>query len=308
MAGFIVGNMKWIGMVAAALWMLGEGAGAVSPEVPLLDRVISHPGSYAQVCDVVTAPGDLPYRAYGGFSYLGATFSKANLAEVGKNRDAVVKAIRARLSELDLAREPEELKEDPAPEESFDGEDVGCDPKVLNPLLLELILELKAVEALPELLVVEEKLVKGIAETRADPKAKPPVTTGWFVANENGNHDEKEPDAVRERKFRLFQARVAQRDVVITMARLLRGEKYGPYLATAIEKAYVKGLKAEAKAEGYENYKPGDALPAGKEYLELEIDAVSGVPKEKYFSVAIPYTRESRDEVRAVAGKWISER
>ncbi|RYD26352.1 MAG: hypothetical protein EOP87_22885, partial [Verrucomicrobiaceae bacterium] len=35
----------------------------VSPEA-LLDKIVTYPGSYAQVCDVMTAPADIPYRAY----------------------------------------------------------------------------------------------------------------------------------------------------------------------------------------------------------------------------------------------------
>lgn len=277
-----------------------------SPEA-LLDKVITHPGSYAQVCDVLTASGDLPYRAYQVTSFAGASFSKANLAEMDKNRDGLVRALRARLLEFDLLRKPEDVKKDAAPEESFDGEDVGCDPHVLNPLLLEVILHLKATEALPELLVVEEKLVKGIAVAKDSAKAAPPVVTGWYVGEENAPYDENEPEAKRDRRVNLFQARVAQRDLVLTMGRLLREAGYEPYRSTAIEKAYVKGLKAQVKENGLENYKPGEPLPKGKEYLEIVIDPVTKLPLDVFSSVSIPYTRESRDEVRAVASKWISE-
>ncbi len=278
----------------------------VSPEA-LLDKVITHPGSYAQVCDVNSAPADIPYRAYQLTGFSGASFSKANLAQMDGNRDGLVKALRKRLLEIDFVRQPVEPKKDPAPEDSFDGEDVGCDPRVLNPLLLDVILHLKATEVLPELLVLEEKLVKGIAVAKDSAKAAPPVVGGWWVAQENHPYDENEPEAKRDRRINLFNARVAQRDLVLTMGRLLREAGYEPYRATAIEKAYVKGLKADAKAEGYLGYKPGDPLPEGKEYLELVMDPFSGLPRGNYASVTIPYSRESRDEVRAIASKWISE-
>ncbi|MBX3741990.1 MAG: hypothetical protein KF712_13420 [Akkermansiaceae bacterium] len=278
----------------------------VSPEA-LLDKIVTYPGSYAQVCDVMTAPTDIPYRAYQVTSFAGASFSKANLAQMEGNRDGVVKALRKRLLEIDFVRQPVEPKKDPAPEESHDGEDVGCDPHVLNPLLLEMILHLKATEALPELLVLEEKLVKGIAVAKDSVKAAPPVVTGWYVGQENFDYDENEPEAKRDRRVNLFQARVAQRDLVLTMGRLLREAGYESYRTTAIEKAYVAGLKKEAKAEGYLDYKPGGKLPAGKEYLELVMDPFSNVPRDIYASVAVPYSRESRDEVRAVASKWIAE-
>ena len=74
-----------------------------SPEV-LLDNIITHPGSYAQVCDVMTAPADIPYRAYQVTSFAGASFSKANLAAMENNRDGLVRAARGRLLESDATR------------------------------------------------------------------------------------------------------------------------------------------------------------------------------------------------------------
>jgi len=292
--------------LAALVLPLSAQQQPVAPDA-LLDKIITYPGSYAQVCDVMTAPEDIPYRAYQVTSFAGASFSKANLSQMEANRDGLVKALRARLLEIDFIRKPVETKKDPAPEESSDGEDVGCDPHVLNPLLLDVILHLKATEALPELLALEEKLVKGIAVAKDSVKADPPVVTGWFVGKENENYDENEPAAKRDRRVNLFQSRVAQRDLVLTMGRLLREAGYEPYRKTIIEKAYVKGLTAEAKAEGYLGYKPGSPLPKGKEYLELVMDPFSNLPRDTYAFVLIPYSRESRDEVRAVASKWISE-
>jgi hypothetical protein len=296
-------------MLLAALAALVLPISAQQPVASdsLLDKIVTYPGSYAQVCDVMTAPSDIPYRAYQVTSFAGATFSKANLAEMERNRDGLVKALRKRLLEIDFVRQPVEPKKDPAPEESYDGEDVGCDPRVLNPILLEMILHLKATEALPELLVLEEKLVKGIGVAKDSAKSTPPVVTGWFVGQENFDYDENEPDSKRDRRVNLFQARVAQRDLVLSMGRLLREAGYEPYRSTQIEKAYVAGIKKEAKSEGYLNYKPGGKLPEGKEYLELVMDPFSNVPRDIYASVAIPYSRKSRDEVRAVASKWIAE-
>ncbi len=277
------------------------------PPEALLDKVVTHPGSYAQVCDVMTAPPDIPYRAYQVTGFAGASFSKANLSGMEENRDGLVKALRKRLLEIDFVRKPADVVKDPAPEESFDGEDVGCDPHVLNPLLLEMLIHLKATEALPELLVLEDKLVKAIAIAKDSAKAAPPVVTGWFVAQEGVSYEENEPEAKRDLRVNLFQSRVAQRDLVLTMGRLLREAGYEPYRGSEIEKAYVKGLRKEAGEGGYLGYKPGDPPPRGKEYLELTIDPFSKVPRETFASVAVPYSRESRDEVRALASRWISE-
>lgn len=299
--------MKPILLAALAALALPLSAQQPVPPEALLDKIVTYPGSYAQVCDVMTSPENIPYRAYEVTSFAGASFSKANLAQMDASREGLIKALRKRLLEIDFVRPPVEAKKDPAPEESFDGEDVGCDPHVLNPLILEMLIHLKATEALPELLLLEEKLVKGIAVAKDSVKAAPPVVTGWYVGQENAPYDENEPDAKRDRRVNLFQARVAQRDLVLTMGRLLREAGYEPYRTTVIEKAYIKGLKEEAKAEGYLGYKAGDPLPQGKEYLELSIDPFSKLPRRAFSSVAIPYSRESRDEVRTIASKWITE-
>ena len=290
------------------VWIALAGlATAQAPEAGLLDKLIAFPGSYSQVCDVMTAPEDIPYRAFELTDFAGASFSKRNLAEIGKNRDSLVRAVRARLLAIDFSRKPADPLEDPAPEESMEADNFGCDPATLNPLLLELIHQLDAIEALPELLAVEAKLVKGIARAKNDPAAPAPEVDGWFVGV-IGPHDENETDAVRDRRLNLFQARVAQRDLVMLMALLMRGKSHPAYLKTSLEAAYVKGLRAQAKEHGLSKFKPGEPLPEDLKYLRIEIDPVSKLPRVAGSPVMIPYTRGSRDEVRAAAEKWISAR
>lgn len=295
-------------VVAALFLPLASLSGGEEDGAALLDKVIQFPGSYSQVCDVVTAPSELPYRAYQLSGFAGASFSKTNVAAMKANREVLVKEIRARLPQIDLVRKAAEPKQDPAPEENFDGDTVGCDPKVLNPLLLEIILTLDATETLPELLALEAKLVAGIAKAKDDAKVAPPQVQGWFVGEELDHYDENEPEAKRDRRIQLFQSRVAQRDLVILMGRLLREKNYAPYMATTLEKAFVKGIKKEAQENGIAGYKPGQPLPEDKKDWEVSLDPVSKVPVTAYAAVEIPYTRASRDEVRAVAEKWIKEK
>ncbi len=274
------------------------------PASALLDRIISHPGSYSQVCDIMIAEADIPYHAFELTDFSGASFSKTNQALIDKNRGPLIQAIRARLLEVDFTRETKFPVEDPKPEENNDGEAYGCDPKSLNPLLLGLIQQLQAIETLPELLVVEQKLVKGIAQAKNHPNSPVPVVAGWFVGFITKN-SESQTEAERDRYSSLFQARVAQRDLVILMAGLMREKSYDPYLKSSLETAYVKGLRKNAA--GYPKYKPGDPLPEGDYGLGFNLDPVTRILRRERDSVSIPYTRESRDEVRAAAVKWISE-
>lgn len=273
----------------------------------LLDKVISHPGSYAQVCDVMTSPFDIPYHAYRINGYSGASFSKANVSAIEDNRDSLVKAIRARLLEIDFSKKPQQPSDDPSPEENMDGEAYGNDPKSLNPLLLEIILNLDAVEALPELLVVEQKLVDGIAKAKENIKVAPPLVNGWYVAQENLEYKEDEPEAKRERRFNLFQSRIAQRDVVMVMAVLMREKKFEPYLKTSLEAEYAKGLKKQAKEFNFPEVTDPSKAPEEIEGWKVEYDPIAKVLKREYSPVLIPYTRESRDQIRAAASKWILE-
>ncbi len=272
----------------------------------LFDKVILYPGSYSQVCDVMTMPEDIPYQAFIISDFEGAAFSKANQTQIEKNREPLVKAIRAHLLALDFSRKASQPKEDPKPEENMDGEAFGCDPASLNPLLLRLIRQLHAIETLPELLLVEQKLVREIAKAKDDAKAAPPVVNGWFV-HEEGPYDETANEARRDRKINLFNSRVAQRDLVMLMAVLMREKSYPAYLQTSIETAYAKGLKTQSKQGDLTKFKSGEPIPKELEHLDIEIDPITRLPRAHYSSVKIPYTRESRDEVRAAAEKWVTE-
>ena len=272
----------------------------------LLDKLILYPGSYSQVCDVMSMPEDIPYQAFIISDFEGAGFSKGNQTQIDKNREKLVKTIRSRLRTIDFSREIAPPKEDPKPEENMDGEAFGCDPASLNPLLLRLIRQLHAIETLPELLLVEQKLVKGIAKAKDDSKEAPPMVNGWFV-HEEGPYDETGDEARRDRKIKLFNARVAQRDVVMLIAFLMREKSYPAYLKTSIEAAYAKGLKIQSKQGDLAKFKSGEPIPKELEHLEIEIDAITRLPRARYSPVKIPYTRESRDEIRAAAEKWISE-
>jgi hypothetical protein len=279
-----------------------------SSAMEMLDRIISQPGSYSQVCDVMTMPQDIPYRAFQISDFAGASLSEKNHALMTKNRDALVKAMRDRLLEIDFSREAKQPTEDLSVKDTEnDGDPYGADPNSLSPLLLQMILDLDAIEALPELLAVEKKIVASIAKAKDDKSAKPPITYGWFVSPADGGYDENEPEAKRDRRLSLFQARVAQRDLVMVMAVLMREKKYEPYLKTAIEAAYVKGLRLHAEENKLSTFKKGDEIPGEAEGVEIEIDSVTGIAYHKYHSVSIPYSRESRDEVRATAEKWITE-
>lgn len=282
---------------------------AEAPTGPqLLDDVVSHPGSYSQVCDMMTSPSDIPYRAYQIKDYDGVSFSDENQAKIDKNREPLIQAIRARLLEIDFARDAKTPAPDPTSPKDAMADAYGCDPRALSPLILGLVQQLHAIEALPELLVVEKKLVASIARAKDNADAKPPVVSGWFLGEIYPEGYEVTSDEVkRDRHHALFQARAAQRDLVMLMAILMREKSYAPALKTSLETEYVKGLKVMGKKYHFPQIKKGEPVPQEVDGMKVELDVPSGLLKPVYDAVRIPYTRESRDEVRAAAEKWIQE-
>jgi hypothetical protein len=117
-------------------------------------------------------------------------------------------------------------------------------------------------------------------------------------------NSETQTDAQRDRNSNLFQARVAQRDLVMLMAVLMREKSYGPYLKSTLETAYVEGLKKNAA--DYPKYKIGDPLPEEKYGRDFKLDPVTRILRRERDFVSIPYSRESRDEVRAAATRWVA--
>lgn len=274
----------------------------------LLDDVVSHPGSYSQVCDVMSAKSDIPYRAFQLMDYEAASFSDENQAKIDKNREPLIQAIRARLLEIDFTIDAKTPAPDPTSPKDAMEDAYGCDPRALSPLILGLIQQLHAIEALPELLVVEKKLVASIARAKDNADTKPPVVTGWFLGEEFPDGEEPSSDQAKmERRSRLFQARAAQRDLVMLMGLLMREKSYAPALKTSLETEYVKGLKAMGKKHHFPQIKKGEPVPQEVDGMKVELDVPSGLLKPVYDAVRIPYTRESRDEVRAAAEKWIQE-
>jgi hypothetical protein len=271
----------------------------------LFDQIISHPGSYYQVCDVNEVAPEIPYQAFHLTDSAGAAFSKTNLASMKLNRLSLIKSARARLAAVDFAIEGKQPSADAKPEENEDGDAYGCDPTTLNPLTLKLLQEIQAVETLPELLVLEEKLVAQIAKAKDDEQAASPKVYGWIVGGSRA--EEGWSEAKRDRFNQLFQARVAQRDLVILIADLLRQQRYPAYLKTSFEATYVKGLTAAAKAADLLDLQEGAIIPAKIDGQDIEVDPITKLFRFTRRAISIPYSRETRDEIRAAAAQWIAE-
>ena len=274
----------------------------------LIDKMIAAPGSYSQVCDILITTRDVPLKPFQIQDYSGAYFSEENIALLKSRREEVVAAVRKRLGEIDLTREPVVPNTDPNPDADYaDGDPYGADPMALSSFLLDMIKKTSAIEALPELLALESKMVAAIAAARNG--EEPPKVYGWSAAMFDVDHEDLDlaqaagsgtSEVKVSQTGELNRSRIAHRDLVTLMAYLMREQKYEPYLATDFEKEYVKGLRKLAK--DYELDAPSKAND-----LSIKTDPISGIRHYEYLEVAIPYTRPLRDGVRAAAEKWVSE-
>ena len=296
-----------VNLTIAAAILISAQVSLAETGTELLDKLIAAPGSYSQVCDVLTVSQEIPFQAFQIQDYAGAYFSDSNLALMKARRGEVVEAVRKRLGEIDLTREPVPPKADPkATKEDLEmSECYGADPLSLNSFLFEIIRQTAATEAMPELLALETRLVDAIAKAKEG--GNPPEVSGWYAAMIGENYDESEPEAKRDRRSKLNRSRIAQRDLVTLIATLMRGEKYAPYLATDFEKAYVAGLRKQAKEAGYPTLAADAEIPKKLSDLAVVRDPISGILCDKYQQVEIAYSRPLRDGVRAAAEKWIAE-
>lgn len=270
----------------------------------ILADAIKFPGSYAQVCDVMTTSPDVPFWALQLHDLQGSALSEEKKCALLMNRDQVIAALKKQLKAIDFSKKPQVIPQDP----NGEGEEIssGSDPKTFSSHLLRVIEHLDAVEVLPELLEVEAELVKRINLCKEDPKIAPPYVDGWFIGiiSEEGSIDEKT-------KPELQMARVAQRDVLMLMHIMLRNKHFGPMLQCDFEKQL-----RQLMLKNQEKHKLRAALTKAKTLERLienpdltytpEIDAVSGiVHAPEYEEYSIAYSRPLRDGIRAAAQKWI---
>jgi hypothetical protein len=266
----------------------------------LLDKLITAPGSYSQVCISSSISEGIPIEAFRIQDNSGTNFSDSNIELMEAHREELIPAIRLRLGAIDLSKEPKSPKSDPnaSKNERMMSDCYGADPYSLNSFLLEIVKRTKAIEVLLELMTLEANLSKSIVN--AERGGSLPEVSGYYMLVDGDGYNDNEPPAAIERRRDLNRSRIVQRDLVMLIAILLREQKFEPYLATDFEKAYVEGLREQAHERGLD-------APEKKDDSHIKIDPISGIRHYDYHNVEIPYSRQLRVGVRRAARKWISE-
>jgi|GEM_PF-1269144 len=299
-----------LAFVAAAL--LESSTGALLAREPnasdLIDQMIRRPGDYDQLCaelGPLSAKVDLPL--YRMIVFRDVKLSAANLQTLRDHRAEVVPALVQRLTTLDFLRPvppPRDVKfRKPKPGEEGDIpegdaiEDSGLSPRALSGVLYQMIVGLDTVEALPQLLRLEEQLRSLIAAADADRKAPLPYATPDGALNIKTK--------LSKRDQSLVAARVTQRELLSVMMQLLRRQQFGPLLTSSYEQAYAKALKERASEEDLRDIKtPADAKAKGEEWLTF--DPIYKVPVGYFHEdPTFPFSREIREEMRGLVQQFI---
>lgn len=208
----------------------------------LLDQTIRNPGYWSQMCSIPPPlPFDVPLPLYSLAVERFSTLTPENVSRLQAQRAEVVREIIARLHNLDLSRRAPQTTGYSSPQNS------GQDPYALSGLLLQIIIDLNAVETLPELLRLESDLSQRIERANDNPYATlPDLDLDSPVIWQE--MDALHPTPTRHEQ-QLFAARVYHRELLSVMATLLRHEKFEPLLKSDIEARYTEFLKHDKDSQ-----------------------------------------------------------
>ncbi len=296
-------------MASIALALLAASAFAREPSADdLIDRITKRPGDYSQLCDASDPIGpNVQLPLYSLLAFREVHLGEQDLATLRARRKEVVPALVRRLAAINLSKPMPQTGEvklkTPDPKKPDEGEivtDSGINPRALNGLLFEMLISLDAVEALPELLRLEDQIRDLLAASDSNPKlAPPPVQLDGFV---------RFPDGARKLSKRdelMAKGRVMQRELLSVMLQLLRRQKFAPLLASDIEKTYGDLLKARAQQEDLREFKSlADAKAKGEDWVRF--DPIYHVPiGYLHPQPTLPFTPELRSQARGFAKQFI---
>jgi hypothetical protein len=307
---------KRIGWLFLALWLCA----ATVTHASLLDEVIRKPGMWNQMCAMpLPLEFDVPLPMYGLATPRNFFLSTANRDQLRAQRAVVVADIAKLLNRMDLSKTTNGdrlvamaingdtnqaiLVSAPKP---FSFTDSNQDPEQLTGTLLDIILQLDVVEALPGLLRVEADLNERLVAAAKDSGASLPELDLDSPVTSVG--DRSNTDATR-RRMREFPVRVYQREMLSVMAALLRHERYQPLLDSDLEAKYFEHLKQGAGDQQLARIHSAADIPSGQEGW-IGFDPIHGVPfhKDQFHTGFVPFTPDLRLEIRKWAADYLQQK
>jgi len=276
----------------------------------LLTAAIKNPGGYDQMCaSPPPVPADVPLPLYGLLARRNFHLSDFVAKQLQEHRPEVVAALVHRLEAMDLTQPSPTPK--PAQEGASGVMDSGLDTSRLSGVLIEIVLKLKAVEALPALMKIEAQLDTILDAAAKDPAAFVPDLT---VDGINYPKGLETTELVRKKWVRkanakeieheqaFIRCRVFQRELLSAMAKLLREAGFEPFLTSPIEQAYGDAIKKAAEKIPYK--KATDIPEEERSYTFW--DERYHVPVIGRTHGTLPFTPELRLQIRDLVSQYFA--
>lgn len=268
----------------------------------LLEEVIRKPGTWNQMCAMpMPLDFDVPLPMYSLATARNFFLSPANLDRLQEQRAVVGADIVSLLNRMDLSKATNNSAQ---PVGLLDS---NQDPEQLSGTLLDIILQLDVVEALPGLLRVEADLNQRLSAAKTNDASLPALDLGGPVMF-SGVTQENFKEQFSSRRRSEFTARVYQREMLSVMAALLRHERYQPLLDSDLEKSYFGHLKQNAGNVQLERFHSAADIPSNQKGW-IGFDTVHGLPffKDQYHAAFVPYTPELRQDIRKWAADYLQQ-
>lgn len=280
------------------LWFGATSVMAKPSASELLDEIIRAPGRWSQMCaSPPPVPFDVPIPLYSLATPRFHSVSKENLGRLQKRRPEIVAEVVSRLGKIDLM----------APAQVIAGEAgsaySGQDPGYLTGLILQIILELKIVEALPGLLRLEAELALLLKDAEGNKNAKLPPLDLDSPLTWKGYWDTTN---AQPQEARVFTARVYQSELLAVMASLLRAERFEPLLRSEIEAYYLEWLKRQSQGPELANIKrPEDVPKEQKRWITFDPIYNCPISNPAWHGCWITNTPKVRLEIRKLVKDYL---
>lgn len=284
----------------------------------LLDNAIARPGAWNQMC-MLPPPvkSTVPLPLYGLSVARHFNLSGKTAATLLAHRADVVAALVRRFETMDVTRSAVPKKKPVEGQKPEFPPASDLDPKLLSGVLLEVVLRLNAVEALPAMMKVEAQLAALIEVAENDASAPVPdlpVDGIWYPEELSTRERTKgdkiipKPDAnVILRRQALLRCRVYQREMLSVMVKLLRDANFQPLFDSAIERPYGDALKKAAQSDELKHIKKPADIPE-KERTWIRWDSHYNLPVTSFHRVAeLPFTPEVRTQIRGFVEQFVKE-
>ncbi len=243
-----------------------------------LDKVIERPGGFDQMCSMPSFEPDklslfVPVGRHETF------VSDSNIAILRAHRAEVIPDLVKQVAQFNSL--------DTAPK--------------FNELFYKVIPSLNAVETLPDLLGIEDKLRQIITTLENDPKAPAPEVSGGPMMILDAKSP---PDVSPQRRVALVMLRVRQRELLSVMLQILRGQHYTPLLDSQFETLYEAAIRKRALEADFKDMKtPEQAKDKG-----VPFDPICKLPVAyMYPPPSVPYSDAVATQIRDLARQFIKD-